>query len=105
MPPRRATVIANTDVETYKPGQGRFQAIIEQRPEPADSLPAFRNADCSVWNWNKVIRPQNEWANPGSAAIGPQDSNSLVWTDAHSSGIHPKRTGKIRTLRSLASID
>ena len=36
--PRRATVIASTDVETYRLDKEGFQAIIEQRPELADSL-------------------------------------------------------------------
>ena len=72
--PRRATVIANTDVETYRLDKEGFQAIIEQRPELADSLSGIleRRLQRFAELEQGYSAGQNELAQriPGSAAIG-----------------------------------
>jgi CRP-like cAMP-binding protein len=63
--PRRATVIASTDVETYRLDKEGFQAIIEQRPELADSLSGILERRCSALpNWSKATQPaRTSWPN------------------------------------------
>jgi small-conductance mechanosensitive channel len=72
--PRRATVIASTDVETYRLDKEGFQAIIEQRPELADSLSGIleRRLQRFAELEQGYSAGQNELAQriPGSAAIG-----------------------------------
>ena len=72
--PRRATVIANTDVETYRLDKEGFQAIIEQRPELADSLSGIleRRLQRFAELEQGYSAGQNELGQriPGSAAIG-----------------------------------
>jgi len=72
--PRRATVVASTNVEAYRLDKTGFQSIIEQRPELADTLSGIleqrlqRFAELEqgyTEGWGE--RPQ---ATPGSAAIG-----------------------------------
>ena len=72
--PRRATVIASTDVETYRLDKEGFQAIIEQRPELADSLSGIleRRLQRFAELEQGYSAGQNELGQriPGSAAIG-----------------------------------
>ncbi len=71
--PRRATVIASTDVETYRLDKEGFQAIIEQL-ELADSLSGIleRRLQRFAELEQGYSAGQNELAQriPGSAAIG-----------------------------------
>jgi len=72
--PRRATVIATTDVEAYRLDKDGFQEIIEQRPELADSLSGIL-AD-RLQRFAELERGYHEGRNeqaqaiPGSAALG-----------------------------------
>lgn len=72
--PRRATVIANTDVEAYRLDKAGFQSIIEQRPELADSLSGIleRRLQRFAELEQGYAQGQNELAQrtPGSADIG-----------------------------------
>lgn len=72
--PRRATVIANTDVEAYRLDKAGFQSIIEQRPELADTLSGIleRRLQRFAELEQGYAQGQNELAQrtPGSAAIG-----------------------------------
>jgi small-conductance mechanosensitive channel/CRP-like cAMP-binding protein len=72
--PRRATVIASTDVEAYRLDKEGFQSIIQQRPELADSLSGIleRRLQRFAELEQGYAQGQNEMANaiPGSAAIG-----------------------------------
>lgn len=72
--PRRATVIATTDIEAYQLDKDGFQDIIRQRPELADSLSAIlerrlqRFAELEQgYHERRSDQPQRI---PGSAAIG-----------------------------------
>ncbi|MGE5470625.1 MAG: cyclic nucleotide-binding domain-containing protein [Bacteroidota bacterium] len=72
--PRRATVIATTDIEAYRLDKEGFQEIIRQRPELADSLSGIlqsrlqRFAELEQgYHDARNEAPQNI---PGSAAIG-----------------------------------
>ncbi len=72
--PRRATVIASTNVQAYRLDKAAFQQIIEQRPELTDSLSNIleqrlqRFAELE----NTYFAEQNQTPQniPGSAAIG-----------------------------------
>ena len=72
--PRRATVIASTDVETYRLDKEGFQAIIEQRPELADSLSGI--LERRLQRFAELEQGYSAGQNgldqriPGSAAIG-----------------------------------
>ncbi|HLO64930.1 MAG TPA: mechanosensitive ion channel family protein [Azonexus sp.] len=72
--PRRATVIANTDVEAYRLDKAGFQSIIEQRPELADTLSVMleRRLQRFAELEQGYAQGQNELAQrtPGSADIG-----------------------------------
>jgi len=72
--PRRATVIASTDVEAYRLDKEGFQTIIQQRPELADSLSGIleRRLQRFAELEQGYSNGQNELAQrvPGSAAIG-----------------------------------
>src|SRR5574343_83587 len=72
--PRRATVIASTDVEAYRLDKEGFQSIIQQRPELADSLSGIleRRLQRFAELEQGYSNGQNELAQrvPGSAAIG-----------------------------------
>jgi CRP-like cAMP-binding protein len=72
--PRRATVVASTNVEAYRLDKAGFQSIIEQRPELADTLSAILERRLQTFaelergymeGQGKVPQPT-----PGSAAIG-----------------------------------
>lgn len=72
--PRRATVIASTDMEAYRLDKEGFQSIIRQRPELADSLSQIlerrlqRFAELEQgYHAGRNEAPQSI---PGSAAIG-----------------------------------
>ena len=72
--PRRATVVASTNVEAYRLDKAGFQSIIEQRPELADTLSAilerrlqtFAELEQGYMEGQAKV-PQTT---PGSAAIG-----------------------------------
>ena len=72
--PRRATVIASTDVEAYRLDKAAFQQIIRQRPELADSMSEIleRRLQRFAELEQGYAQGQNELATstPGSAAIG-----------------------------------
>lgn len=72
--PRRATVIATTDVEAYRLDKEGFQEIIRQRPEIADSLSGIleRRLQRFAELEQGYHRGRDEQAQsiPGSAAIG-----------------------------------
>jgi len=72
--PRRATVIASTDMEAYRLDKEGFQSVIRQRPELADSLSQIlerrlqRFAELEQgYHQGRDEAPQSI---PGSAAIG-----------------------------------
>ncbi len=72
--PRRATVIASTNVEAYRLDKAGFQSIIEQRPELADMLSTIleRRLQRFAELEQGYTQGQNEQAQrtPGSADIG-----------------------------------
>lgn len=72
--PRRATVIASTNVEAYRLDKAGFQSIIEQRPELADMLSTIleRRLQRFAELEQGYTQGQNELAQrtPGSADIG-----------------------------------
>ncbi|WP_434515504.1 cyclic nucleotide-binding domain-containing protein [Dechloromonas sp. ARDL1] len=72
--PRRATVIASTNVEAYRLDKAGFQSIIEQRPELADMLSSIleRRLQRFAELEQGYSQGQNELVRntPGSADIG-----------------------------------
>jgi small-conductance mechanosensitive channel len=72
--PRRATVVASTNVEAYRLDKAGFQSIIEQRPELADTLSGI--LERRLQNFAELeqgyMEGQGKMAQPipGSAAIG-----------------------------------
>jgi len=72
--PRRATVIATSNVEAYRLDKEGFQEIIEQRPELADSLSGILQA--RLQRFAELEQGYHDARNeapqhvPGSAAIG-----------------------------------
>ncbi len=72
--PRRATVVASTNVEAYRLDKAGFQSIIEQRPELADMLSSIleRRLQRFAELEQGYTQGQNELVRntPGSADIG-----------------------------------
>ena len=72
--PRRATVIASSDVEAYRLDKAGFQEVLQQRPELADSLSAIleRRLQRFAELERGYQQGQDELARatPGSAALG-----------------------------------
>lgn len=72
--PRRATVIASTNVEAYRLDKAGFQSIIEQRPELAETMSTIleRRLQRFAELEQGYTQGQNELAQrtPGSADIG-----------------------------------
>jgi small-conductance mechanosensitive channel len=72
--PRRATVIATSDVQAYRLDKEGFQEIIEQRPELADSLSGILQRRLERFDelerGYRATRDDDARRIPGSAAIG-----------------------------------
>lgn len=72
--PRRATVIASTDVEAYRLDKEGFQSIIQQRPELADSLSGILERRlqrfAELEQGYSAGQGEPGQRTPGSAAIG-----------------------------------
>src|SRR5574343_1431940 len=72
--PRRATVVASTNVEAYRLDKAGFQSIIEQRPELADTLSGILERRLQSFAELEQGYTQGQGkspeSTPGSAAIG-----------------------------------
>jgi small-conductance mechanosensitive channel/CRP-like cAMP-binding protein len=72
--PRRATVVATSDIEAYRLDKEGFQEIIRRRPELADSLSSI--LEQRLQRFNEMEQSYHQGRNepaqrtPGSAAIG-----------------------------------